>query len=50
MLVAGFVYFFIAMWVLILDESKLELGLDSAYWSFNQTASAFLSKQGVDSS
>ncbi|KAK7016717.1 hypothetical protein SK128_013253 [Halocaridina rubra] len=35
--------------MLIVDESKLEMGLDLAYQSFNTSAAAFLKAQGLDS-
>jgi hypothetical protein len=38
------------MMVLIIDENTLELGLNMAYTSFNQSAAAFLEAQGLDSS
>ncbi|XP_076252942.1 transmembrane protein 161-like emei [Rhynchophorus ferrugineus] len=49
-IVMGFMYLLIAMIVLIVDENTLELGLETAYTSFNQSASQFLSKQGLNSS
>lgn len=49
-IVTGFMYFLISMLVLIADESVLEVGLDAAYTNFNETTSAFLSKQGLKSS
>jgi len=49
-IVMGFAYLLISMMVLIVDESTLEVGLESAYNSFNQSASVFLSKQGLNSS
>lgn len=49
-IVMGFIYLLVAMMVLIIDERTLELGLESAYTSFNQSASVFLSKQGLSSS
>ncbi|XP_045623858.1 transmembrane protein 161B [Procambarus clarkii] len=44
-----FTYLLIALGMLILDESKLELGLDLAYSSFNSSAAAFLKAQGLPS-
>lgn len=44
-----FTYLLIALGMLILDESKLELGLDMAYSSFNSSAAAFLKAQGLPS-
>jgi hypothetical protein len=38
------------MMVLIVDENTLELELNMAYTSFNQSAAAFLETQGLDSS
>ncbi|KAL3276899.1 hypothetical protein HHI36_012269 [Cryptolaemus montrouzieri] len=46
----GFTYLLISMIILIIDESILELGLENAYNSFNETASNFLEKQGLSSS
>jgi hypothetical protein len=47
--VAASLYLLIAMVVLILDEKRLELGLDRAYNSFQEGASKWLNNQGVDS-
>lgn len=44
-----FTYLLIALGMLILDESKLEMGLDLAYSSFNASAAAFLKAQGLPS-
>ncbi|KAK8395843.1 hypothetical protein O3P69_005746 [Scylla paramamosain] len=44
-----FTYLLIALGMLILDESKLEMGLDLAYSSFNASAAAFLRAQGLPS-
>ncbi|XP_015917310.1 transmembrane protein 161B [Parasteatoda tepidariorum] len=49
-LTAGFLFFFIAMVVLIADENFLEFGLEPAYASFNSSAHTFLKDQGLDSS
>lgn len=49
-IVTGFTYLLISMVILIIDEDVLELGLENAYNSFNQSASAFLTKQGLNSS
>ncbi|KAB0802240.1 hypothetical protein PPYR_04723 [Photinus pyralis] len=49
-IVTGFVYFLISMLVLIVDENVLEVGLDVAYANFNASTSAFLTKQGLQSS
>ncbi|XP_054712268.1 transmembrane protein 161B-like [Uloborus diversus] len=49
-LTAGFLFFFIAMVVLIADEDVLEFGLEPAYSSFNASAHNFLKDQGLDSS
>ncbi|XP_011313062.1 transmembrane protein 161B [Fopius arisanus] len=49
-IVTGFVYLLIAMVILIIDENKLEIGLDKAYVSFNHSASIFLGSQGLSSS
>merc|ERR1719367_2448558 len=47
----GFGYLFLAMMILIVDENTLETGLDEAYSSFNESASAFLAENaGLDSS
>lgn len=44
---SGGLFFLIAMVVLITDEKILELGLDPAYASFNQSAHRFLDRNGV---
>ncbi|KAG8182232.1 hypothetical protein JTE90_024165 [Oedothorax gibbosus] len=49
-LTAGFLFFFLAMIVLIADENFLEFGLEPAYSSFNASAHSFLMDQGLDSS
>lgn len=49
-IVTGFAYLLLAMMILIVDENNLELGLETAYRSFNQSAAAFLERQGIDSS
>lgn len=49
-IVAALVYLLVAMVVLIVDESMLETGLEDAYSSFNQSASKFLTEQGLPSS
>lgn len=49
-IVMGFVYLLISMVVLIVDENVLELGLENAYRTFNESASAFLTAQGLNSS
>ncbi|XP_035217802.1 transmembrane protein 161B-like isoform X2 [Stegodyphus dumicola] len=49
-LTAGFLFFFIAMIVLIADEDFLEFGLEPAYTSFNVSAHSFLKDQGLNSS
>ncbi|KAG5872470.1 hypothetical protein JTB14_010608 [Gonioctena quinquepunctata] len=46
-IVMGFIYLLISMMVMIVDEKNLEVGLESAYHSFNQSASSFLEKQGI---
>ncbi|KYN10470.1 hypothetical protein ALC57_17398 [Trachymyrmex cornetzi] len=48
-IVTGFAYLLIAMMVLIIDENKLEIGLEKAYTSFNHSASHFLDTQGLSS-
>uniref|UniRef100_A0A8D8PRA7 Transmembrane protein 161B n=1 Tax=Cacopsylla melanoneura TaxID=428564 RepID=A0A8D8PRA7_9HEMI len=48
-IVTGFAYLVIAMMVLIVDETKLETGLHSAYTSFNASAATFLHNQGLNS-
>ncbi|XP_067000369.1 transmembrane protein 161B [Anabrus simplex] len=48
-IVTGFAYLLVAMMILIVDENTLELGLDKAYKSFNESAAAFLDTQGLDS-
>uniref|UniRef100_W8ASG1 Transmembrane protein 161B n=2 Tax=Ceratitis capitata TaxID=7213 RepID=W8ASG1_CERCA len=49
-IVACLVYLLIAMIVLIIDERHLETGLEHAYSSFNDSASKFLTAQGLPSS
>ena len=44
---AGGLFFLLAMVVLVTDENILELGLDPAYASFNQSAYRFLEQNGV---
>ncbi|KAB7497661.1 Transmembrane protein [Armadillidium nasatum] len=48
-ILAFFIYLLIALGILIISEEKLDLGLDSAYASFNRSASAFLKAQGLNS-
>jgi hypothetical protein len=47
-LTAGGFFFLIAMFVLIASEEFLELGLDTAYHSFNNSAYEFLDRHGVN--
>ncbi|XP_055606539.1 transmembrane protein 161B [Uranotaenia lowii] len=49
-IVTGLVYLLIAMMILIVPETTLEVGLDRAYTSFNESASNFLEAQGLNSS
>lgn len=49
-IVTGLVYLLIAMMVLIVPENTLEVGLDQAYKSFNESAQSFLETQGLNSS
>lgn len=49
-IVMGFTYLLISMMILIVDENVLETGLEQAYSNFNQSASVFLSNQGLPSS
>lgn len=46
---AYFSFLLVALGTLIVDESRLELGLDLAYSSFNASAAAFLNAQGLTS-
>lgn len=48
-IVTVFSYLVLVMVVLIVDESKLETGLDAAYSSFSLGASVFLKNQGFPS-
>lgn len=48
-IVTAFAYLLLAMMILIVDETKLELGLETAYKSFNQSAASFMDRQGIDS-
>ncbi|XP_065334030.1 transmembrane protein 161B [Cloeon dipterum] len=47
-IVAASAYLLVAMVVLILDEKRLELGLEKAYTSFQSGASQWLSYQGME--
>ncbi|XP_058831865.1 transmembrane protein 161B [Topomyia yanbarensis] len=49
-IVTGLVYLLIAMMILIVPETTLEVGLVQAYKSFNESASVFLESQGLQSS
>uniref|UniRef100_A0A182JMV3 Uncharacterized protein n=1 Tax=Anopheles atroparvus TaxID=41427 RepID=A0A182JMV3_ANOAO len=49
-IVTGLAYLLIAMMILIVPEHTLEVGLDKAYHSFNESASSFLEGQGLNSS
>jgi len=44
-LVGGSLCFVLALLLLLIDESNLEIGLDGAYSSFNESASVFLERQ-----
>lgn len=46
-IVMGFLYLFVSMIILIIDEETLEIGLENAYNSFNASATSFLVKQGL---
>lgn len=48
-IVMGFLYLLIAMMILIVDERTLELNLETAYKSFNESASVYLNNQGLAS-
>ncbi|VVC34451.1 Transmembrane protein 161A/B [Cinara cedri] len=48
-IVAAFVYLVIAMIILIIDESKLDVRLDTAYKSFNESSIEFLHNHGLSS-
>lgn len=48
-IVTGLVYLLVAMIVLIVDENTLEIGLEQAYKSFNESASMYLEERGVSS-
>ncbi|XP_058462810.1 transmembrane protein 161B [Malaya genurostris] len=49
-IVTGLIYLLIAMIILIVPETTLEVGLVQAYKSFNASASEFLQSQGLQSS
>ncbi|XP_031617935.1 transmembrane protein 161B isoform X2 [Contarinia nasturtii] len=49
-IVTGLVYLLVAMIILIVDENTLEVGLEQAYKSFNESASVYLEERGVSSS
>nr|CAG4643134.1 EOG090X04CK [Ilyocryptus agilis] len=48
-LVGGSFCFVLALALLLIDESNLEIGLDAAYAAFNQSAAEFLEQQTLDS-
>ncbi|XP_013187407.1 transmembrane protein 161B [Amyelois transitella] len=48
-IVAFCIFLLVAMMVLIVDESNLEVGVDPAYDIFNENASKFLENQGLSS-
>lgn len=48
-LVGGSFCFVLALGLLLIDESNLEIGLDAAYSAFNASASEFLEQQTMDS-
>nr|XP_018901701.1 PREDICTED: transmembrane protein 161B [Bemisia tabaci] len=48
-IVSAFAFLLISMMILIIDESKLDSGLETAYSSFNSSASVFLENQGLPS-
>ena len=48
-MVGGSSCFVLALALLLIDESNLEIGLEAAYSSFNETASAFLENQTLSS-
>lgn len=49
-LISGSIFLLIAMIVLITKESYLEFGLDDAYRSFNQSATAFVNSHAINQS
>lgn len=48
-IVTGLVYLLISMIVLIVDENTLEIGLETAYKSFNESAAVYLEGHGLSS-
>ncbi|CAD6233919.1 GSCOCG00007396001-RA-CDS [Cotesia congregata] len=48
-IVMGIVYLLIALAVQIIDEKIIEIGLNKAYTSFNQSATKFLGEHGLSS-
>lgn len=48
-IVMGIVYLLIALAVQIIDEKIVEIGLNKAYTSFNQSATKFLGEHGLSS-
>ncbi|XP_077297825.1 transmembrane protein 161-like emei isoform X2 [Arctopsyche grandis] len=48
-IVSGCAYLLLAMMIMIVDEQTLEVGLEKAYTSFNESASIFLNNQGLSS-
>lgn len=49
-IVTGLAYLLIAMIILIVDENTLEIGLEQAYKSFNESAAVYLEGRGISSS
>jgi len=48
-IVSACFYLVIAMIILIIDESKLDVRLDTAYKSFNESSTVFLHNHGLSS-
>lgn len=48
-IVSAFVYLVVAMIILVIDESKLDVRLDTAYRSFNESSTEFLHYHGLSS-
>jgi hypothetical protein len=48
-IVTWFAYLLVAMMVMVVDESVLETGLESAYKSFNSSAHVYLESHGLPS-
>ena len=48
-ILCGITYWLISMGALLLDDNTLEVGLDTSYQAFNESASMFLGNQTLSS-